>query len=71
MAVPDHNCTSSNKINTISEELEIQDLKGTSNVQWELSGVKIGINRSILMSSLAGKSPLPCPKGKVKVKLGQ
>ncbi len=36
-------------------------LKGT--VQWELRGVKIGISRSIIMSSLAGKCPLPCPKG--------
>jgi hypothetical protein len=38
-------------------------LKGT--VQWELRGVKIGINRSItcMMYSLAGKCPLPCPKG--------
>ncbi len=32
-------------------------------VQWELRGVKIGINGSILMYSLVGKCPLPCPKG--------
>ncbi len=36
-------------------------LAGT--VQWELRGVKIGINRSLMMHSLAGKCPLPCPKG--------
>jgi hypothetical protein len=36
-------------------------LKGT--VQRELRGVKIVINRSITMSSFAGKCPLPCPKG--------
>jgi hypothetical protein len=34
-------------------------IKGT--VQWELRGVKSGINRSNLMHSLAGKCPLPCP----------
>jgi hypothetical protein len=32
-------------------------------VQWELNGIKIGINRSIMLFSLAGKCPLPCPKG--------
>ena len=32
-------------------------------VQWELRGVKIGINRSLMMYSLAGKCHLPCPKG--------
>jgi hypothetical protein len=37
------------------------ELKGT--VQWELRWVKIGINRSIMMSSLAGKCPILCPKG--------
>jgi hypothetical protein len=31
-------------------------------VQWEQKGVKIGINRSIMMCSLAGQYPLPCPK---------
>ncbi len=36
-------------------------LKGT--VQWELRWVKIGINRSIMMFSLAGKCPIFCPKG--------
>ncbi len=36
-------------------------LKGT--VQRELRGVKIGINRFLMMYSLAGKCPLPCPKG--------
>jgi hypothetical protein len=36
-------------------------LKGT--VQWKLRGVKIGISRSIMMYSLAGKCPLPCPNG--------
>ncbi len=35
--------------------------KGT--VQRELRGVKIGINRSLMMYSLAGKCHLPCPKG--------
>ncbi len=28
-----------------------------------IKGVKIGINRSIMMSSLAGKCSLPCPQG--------
>ena len=37
------------------------NIKGT--VQWKLRWVKIGINRSIMMSSLAGKFPLLCPKG--------
>jgi hypothetical protein len=32
-------------------------------VQWELKGVKIGVNRSIMMYSLPGKCSLPCPKG--------
>jgi hypothetical protein len=32
-------------------------------VQWELRGVKIGINRSIMMYTLASKCLLPCPKG--------
>jgi len=36
-------------------------LKGT--VQWELRWVKIGINRSIMIYSFAGKCHLPCPKG--------
>jgi hypothetical protein len=36
-------------------------IKGT--VQRELRGVKIGINRFLLMYSPAGKCPLPCPKG--------
>ncbi len=31
-------------------------------VQWEQKGVKIVINRSIMMCSLAVKYPLPCPK---------
>ncbi len=35
--------------------------KGT--VQWELRWVKIGINRSIMIYSFAGKCHLPCPKG--------
>jgi hypothetical protein len=41
--------------------LHLLTLKGT--VQWELRWVKIGINRSIMMSSLAFKCPLLCPKG--------
>jgi hypothetical protein len=39
----------------------ISTIKGT--VQWELRWVKIGINRFIMMYSLASKFPLPCPKG--------
>jgi hypothetical protein len=36
-------------------------LKGT--VQWQLRGVKISFNQSILMNSLVGKCPSPCPNG--------
>ncbi len=43
------------------EHKRFQRLKGT--VQWELRWVKIGINRSIMIYSFAGKCHLPCPKG--------
>jgi hypothetical protein len=42
-------------------DYEVIVLKGT--VQRELWWVKISFNRSIMMSSLAGKCPLLCPKG--------
>jgi hypothetical protein len=41
--------------------LEFWNLTGS--VQWELRRVKIGINRSLMMHSLASKCPLPCAKG--------
>ncbi len=46
---------------TISESLYGTGISCKGTVQRELRGVKIG--RSIMMSSLAGKCSLPCPKG--------
>jgi hypothetical protein len=45
----------------LTTQLALKIFKGT--VQREPRWVKIGINRSIMMSSLAGKCPLLCPKG--------
>ncbi len=39
---------------------DIRNIKGT--LQRELRGVKIGINRFLMMYSLAGKCPVPCSK---------
>ncbi len=43
------------------QNMYLSIIKGT--VQWELSWVKIGVNRSIMIFSFADKCHLPCPKG--------
>ncbi len=51
------------KIRATAMQLHIDCLPIQGTIQLELRGVKIGIKRSIMMYSLAGKCPLPCPKG--------